>query len=182
MTNRSIISKLKANAVEELLADEQLFAAINSPDIKEFEQAKSLLNKHIFSYYQDPETLNKTITYLNIETHLPKSELKDAKWFTPTLEIWIISHRSCINFTEPAILVSNRNDYIAELLEENFNGRTSIGLTNTNQPFSLFGTLTLQSNIEGTLGQDYLYRNLLFRTISLNSSYYQNADSIQYKE
>ena len=86
---------------------------------------------------------------------------RDKAFVTPTLEMWIYSHHQHMKM-DRKITKDNRNDYIAMLLDDKFNGSTEYGG---------IGKLSLVSNTEGTYSQDFLYRRLIFETIDINDSF-----------
>ncbi len=90
--------------------------------------------------------------------HVKRS--RNKTFVSPTLEFWIYSHDQHMKI-DSSIIKDNRNDYIAMLLDEKFNGSTEYGG---------IGKLSLVDNIEGTYNRDYLYRRLIFDTIDLNDS------------
>ena len=53
----------------------------------------------------------------------------------------------------------NRNDYLSQLIDEKLNGK-NIGI----------GGLTLKDNSEGAYQQNYVFRRMLFESMSLNDS------------
>lgn len=171
MANSSIISKMKDKVVTEIVNDEALFHAINPPDIKSFDDAADMIGTHIFRYHQNPEVLDKTITFLTIQMQMPNTYGKNHTWVAPNLEIWIISHVKCMDVNNIPKITANRNDYIAQLLDEKFNGRSSIGVSKkTKNNLNLFEKMNLIRNVEGAYAPDYLYRQLIFELKDLNDS------------
>lgn len=171
MANSSIVSEMKNKIISEIINDEAIFYAINSPDVTDVKYADDLVYTHIFPYNQNPNTLKKTITFITIQVHTAKQHRYDAQdmWTRPTLEIWIISHESCMVVDNIPKISADRNDYLSQLLDEKFNGRTSLGMKNGNS-LNLLGSLELVENTEGAFSQDYLYRKMVFITRDINSS------------
>lgn len=58
-------------------------------------------------------------------------------------------------------ITANRNDYLSQLIDEKLNGNTNFGL----------GKLTMISNVEGAVQQDYLYRTITFQGTDVNDSF-----------
>lgn len=171
MANSSIITKMKDKVISEIINDETLFYAINSPEYKDPNYADDLIGTHIFNYNQNPNTLNKAITFLTIEVDIPKTYDSNNTWVLPRLEIWIISHESCMKVDNIPKITANRNDYISQLLDLKFNGRESIGISpNPKENLNLYGKLNLVSNIGKAYSADYLYRQMIFETKDLNDS------------
>ena len=171
MANGTIITDLKNAVIKEIINDESLFYAIDSPDIDSVEDADSLVNKNIFTYHQNPETILKTETFLTIQVHIPKGYGRSKVLITPTLEIWIISHQGHMKVNNIPKIIDNRNDYISKLLDKKFNGRNVLGgSSNSKNNLHLCGSLKLVSNTEGAFNSDFLYRRMIFETVDVNDS------------
>lgn len=160
LANSAIISKLKDVVIKDIINDENIFYAIDSPMHSDFELSDSLVNTHVFGYNQNPKTLEKAITFLTIQTHISDNLDREGKWVNCILEIWIISHESCMKVRNIPQITANKNDYISQLLDDKFNGRRDIG----------YGELVLKSNIEDMLEPSYPCRKMIFFTKDLNDS------------
>lgn len=171
MANSSIISRMKDKLITEIINDEELFRAIDSPNIKSFDNADQLVGTHIFNYHQNPLTLKEVQTFLTIQVHIPKTYDRNNTWVSPRLEIWIISHQDHMKVDNVPKITANRNDYISQLLDLKFNGRREIGVSkNAKNNLNMLDKLDLISNIEGALASDYLYRQMIFEVKDLNDS------------
>ena len=171
MANSSIISRMKDKLITEIINDEALFYAIDSPTIKKLEDADRLVGTHIFNYHQNPLTLKEVQTFLTIQMHIPKTYGANNTWVSPRLEIWIISHQDHMEVDNIPKITANRNDYISQLLDQKFNGRREIGVSKqAKNNLNLFDKLDLISNVEGALASDYLYRQMIFEVKDLNDS------------
>lgn len=167
MANSSIIDELKTSVITEIINDETLFHAIDSPTIGSFQDSDQLVNKHLFRFHQNPELIQENITFLTFQVHIQK--LNNNNWVRPTIEIWIFSHNSHMIVANIPKITADRNDYISMLLDKKFNGRDSLGV-GTNQ-CHLIGKLDLRSNIEGAFNQEFLYRRMIFETRDINDLY-----------
>lgn len=169
MANSSIIRKAKNRIVKEFIKDPDIVAAINSSEIKSTEPEK-LINTHIFNYNQNPHTLNKVGTFITIQVHIPQSYYTDynasVTRVKPTIEIWIISHEKHMTVDNVPKVTQNRNDYLSELIDNKFNGKSGFGI----------GEAVLTSNIEGAFQMDYLYRKMVFQCTDLNWSLCDDED------
>lgn len=171
MANGTIITDLKNAVIKEIINDDALFYAIDSPDIADIDNADSLVNENIFTYHQNPETILKAETFLTIQVHIPKAYGRSKVLITPTLEIWIISHQGHMKVDNIPKVIDNRNDYISKLLDKKFNGRNILGgSSNSKNNLHLCGSLKLVSNTEGALNSDFLYRRMIFETVDVNDS------------
>ena len=157
MANSSIVGKAKNAIIRKLIQNEDIVKAINATNIEENDE---LINTHIFNYDQNPNTINDVLTFIIVLVHIPKVFDKNKTFVEPTVEIKIISNERHMKVTNIPKIRQNRNDYLAELIDNTLNGCTDIGL----------GELVLESNVEGVYQTDYLYRRLLFSTKDLNKS------------
>lgn len=155
--------------MEELVNDDAFFYAVDSPEIEGIQNADQLMNTHLFGYHQNPATLNKPITFLTLQVHIPEIS-SDNILIKTQLEIWIISHETCMNTANIPDSSYNKNDYISRLLDNKFTGRTYLGTEEDPNKLQLYGCLDLVSNIEGCLEENYLYRRMIFETSDLNDS------------
>lgn len=157
MANSSIIQTVKNQFVRELIRDKAIVDAIDSPDVA---SAEKLINSHIFTFGQNPFTINKAITFITIQVHIPHVSDKNGVFISPEVEIWIISHERHMLVDNIPKITANRNDYLSMLIDQKFNGRDDFGL----------GKLRLQINIEGSFQTDYLYRKMVFKGMDINNS------------
>ena len=64
MANSSSISELKNKVIKDLINNDAIVSAIDSPDIKVSEK---LFDTHIFDYNINPYTINKAITFITVQ-------------------------------------------------------------------------------------------------------------------
>ena len=157
MANSTSISEFKERVVKAICNDDTLFYAI---DAKDCENGGDLINTHVFKYNKNPQTITETVTFLTIMVHT-KARGRSGTFVTPTLEIWVYSHYNHMKM-DYKITKDNRNDYISMLLDDKFNGSTEYGG---------IGRLQLMSNTEGTFGDDFLCRRLIFETVDISDSF-----------
>lgn len=164
MANSTIIGKIKRRIIKEFIKDDDIVAAIDSPDVTDSEK---LIGTHIFDYNQDPNTLNKVMTFITIQVNIPDNLYDSSKFYVnPTIEIWIISHEKHMIVDNIPKIRENRNDYLSTLIDKRINGKYNFGI----------GEMTLTSNIEGSFQQDYLYRKMTFKGTDLNDSVCDNEE------
>lgn len=163
MANSSIIETIKNKLVKELIKDKRIVEAIDSSKISK-DSPEELINTHIFDYAQNPNTINTTDTFITIQVHIPYTREMEisgkSTYVKPTLEIYIISHEDHMIVKNIPKVKSNRNDYISRLIDEKFNGASNFGI----------GDMTLLSNTEGSIQQNYSFRKLVFQCVDLNNS------------
>ncbi len=157
MANGTSISEFKERIMDAITQDDTIFYAF---DAKECENGGDLENTRIFNYNKIPETVKEANTYMTI---MVRNRVRDRNgtFVTPTLTIWIYSHFEHMKM-DYKITKDNRNDYIARLLDEKFNGSTEYGG---------IGKLILVDNDEGTYNDKFLYRRLVFETVDINDSF-----------
>ena len=161
MANSSIINKAKNKVVKELIKNDNIIQALDSSTLKGKSPDK-YIRTHIFDYAQNPLTITDVQTFILVLLHIPEVHFRQRTevFVNPRLEFWIFSHERHMKVDNIPKVTENRNDYIAELIDNMFNGRTDFGI----------GKLKLILNEEGTHQQDYLYRHLVFEGIDINNS------------
>lgn len=159
MANSSFIGTTKNKIVKEFIKDKNIEAAIGCD---KNDTGEKLVGTHIFTYHQNPNTINACQTFITIQVHIPQSYgyVNNTAYVSPTVEIWILSHEKHMNVDNVPKITENRNDYLARLIDEKLNGRDDFGI----------GKLTLVSNIEGSYQKDWLYRTLVFKGTDVNNS------------
>lgn len=170
MANSTLITNVKSAVIKELINDEAIFHAINSPTIKDISEADKLVYTHIFPFHQNPEVITNQITFLTLQVHIPKPHDRFRTWVLPRLDIWIFSHNKCMRVDNIPKVTDNRNDYISKLLDKKFNGRSTLGVSDDDSKnVHLYDKLDLIGNVEGAFSKDYLYREMMFEMKDLNS-------------
>lgn len=170
MSNSSIIRKAKNRIIKEFIKDPEIIAAIHSSEIKSNEPEK-LVGTHIFNYNQNPHTLNKVGTFITVQVHIPQAFYSDYRGgltvhVKPTIEIWIVSHEKHMDVDNVPKITQNRNDYLSELIDRKFNGKSGFGI----------GETKLLSNVEGAFQADYLFRKMIFECLDFNTSMCEDGD------
>lgn len=160
MANSSIIGDAKNRLVREFIRDEDIILAIGDNEITSTKNSDKLINTHIFTYNQNPNTLNTVGTFITIQVHIPRTFDFNASFVEPVIDIWIVSHEKHMIVDNIPKITENRNDYISRLIDNKINGSFDFGL----------GGLYLESNIEGVMQKDYLYRQMTFKCKDLNKS------------
>ena len=115
---------------------------------------------HTYDYNQNPFTLTDVDTFITIQVHIPDTYFRSKPFTKPQIEIWIISHERHMKVDNIPKVTQNRNDYISELIDNMFNGRTDFGI----------GEMVCIVNIEGSFQQDYAYRKMVFEATDFNNS------------
>lgn len=159
MANSSIVGIAKNKIIKEFIKDTDIVDAIGGD---KGDTGEKLVNTHIFTYHQNPNTINAVQTFITIQVHIPQSYGYSSSnvYVSPTVEIWILSHEKHMNVDNVPKITENRNDYLSRLIDAKLNGRDDFGI----------GKLTLVSNVEGSYQKDWLYRTLVFKGTDMNNS------------
>ena len=157
MANSSIVIKMKKDVINAICQDSDIDSLIDSNQYS----GSQLENTHIFTYNKNPNTITECITFLTILVDIRTRDRKGT-FVTPTLTIHIYSHYDHMDMKFGTKLMDyNRNDYLAYLLDEKFNGSTEYGG---------IGKLQLVSDVEYVATDKFLARKLVFETIDFNES------------
>jgi len=172
MANSSYITLLKRLVKNEIVNDKLIVKTLGSPNYDSSDldfSAEDVGENCIFTWNQNPSTIKEEITFLTLQVHITAYR---EKWVKPTLEIWIYSNNGHMNLKSSDFpgISANRNDYLSQLLDDKFNGRSSLGGVNDVDKLNLMGELKLMSNIEGVYNQDFVYRRMIFETRDINNS------------
>lgn len=159
MANSSFVADVKNKIIRELIRDNSILVALDSPELSPTTPEK-YVNQYIFNYHQNPYTQKLVSTFITVQIHIPRSYDANRTFVAPIVEIWIISHERHMAVNEIPKVTANRNDYLSILIDEKLNGKDGFGI----------GKLKLRSNIEGAFQQDYLYRKMEFEGTDLNDS------------
>lgn len=160
MANSSIIGTAKNRIIREFIKDHDIIQAIGNQDVTSVDNAEKLIGTHIFSYNQNPNTLDKVGTFITVQVHIPKSYDRNKTFVSAIVDILIISHEQHMSVDNVKKVTDNRNDYLSRLIDIKLNGRSGFGI----------GQLKLVSNLEGSFQKDYLYRQMTFEATDLNES------------
>ena len=172
MANSEFITILKRKIKNEIVNDPLIVKAFGSPDYDETDldfSGEDVGENYIFSWDQDTKTIKETMTFITLQVNIKTYR---ENWVKPQLIITIYSHSNHmkLNPKEFPGIDANRNDYLSQLLDDKFNGRTTIGLEYDPDRISLMGKFELSENYEGVLNNSFAYRQLIFETKDLNYS------------
>lgn len=159
MANSSFISKAKNLIIKEIIKDKDILKAISAPDADEL-SPQDYVNKYIFDFAQNPNTLETVQTFITIQIHLNDNNIYGNTRIVPAINIHIFSNVNHMRVDNIPKVTCNRNDYISQLLDTKLNGRNDLGISE----------LTLRSNVEGNVQSGYPYREMIFTGLDLNDS------------
>lgn len=166
MANSKIISDIKDKIIKALISDEEIVSIIDAPDIN-IDEADQLVDRQIFRYNQNPNTITKAQTFITVLVDLIQNYYNKA-FAIANVEIGIQSHESRMNIKDKPWITDNRNDYLSILIDKKFNGKYLAG----------FGEMELYDNREGSLITDYLYRRMVFNIQDISDSMCDDQDEV----
>lgn len=159
MANSRTLETIKNKIIYEVIQDIDIITVINKDKI---ETSEELIDTQIFDFAQNPSAIKDVLTFLTIKVDVLTytDSTQNYTYTYPSLIIDIITHIDYMKVNDIPNVTSNRNDYLAMLLDEKFNGKYGFGN----------GKLILISNEEGSLQKDWVYRRMIFQTTDLNNS------------
>lgn len=178
MANSEYISILKRKIKTEISKDSVIVKAFGSPNYDETDldwSGEDVSQNYIFTWNKNPKTITDTITFITIQVNIRRYK---NNWVTTQLIITIFTHdkHMKLDLKEFPGVSANRNDYISQLIDNKFNGKTYIGDFDDPDRISLFGKLELSANGEGMVNDTFAYRQLIFDTKDLNYSLCENGE------
>ena len=88
MSNSNFIGQVKKKIIKEFIKDNEIVQAIHATEIT---SAEKLVGTHIFNYHENPNTINKVMTFITVQVHIPSNpRWNDLTYVQPRIEIWII--------------------------------------------------------------------------------------------
>lgn len=159
MGKSSCIRKFKDKVISELSQDDDIIKALN---LDSDESPDDLVWKRLFPHYYIPTTEEAVKSYILIEIDVPERRLRYGTtespiWVHPTITFCVLVHQDDMRMNM-AGESGTRMDYLAELIEDKYQGRRDFGV----------GTLQLKSDTAGNLSKTYRYRQLVFEAVDVN--------------
>lgn len=159
MAKSHCIRAWKNKIVSELSQDDEIIKALGlNPD----ESPDDLVWKRIFPHYYVESVESIVKTYLLIEIDIPERRTRYGSnssdiWVHPTIIFYVLTHQEDMHMNM-AGESGTRMDYLAELIEEKYQGRQDFGV----------GTLELKSDIAGSVNTTYRFRQLVFEAVDVS--------------
>lgn len=144
--------------MSELSQDDTIIEALGlNPD----ESPDDLVWKRYFPHYFIPQTESEVRTYLLVEIDIPERRTRYGSsesniWVHPTIIFYVLTHQEDMHMNL-AGESGTRMDYLAELIEDKYEGRQDFGV----------GVLQLKSDVAGSINQTYRYRQLVFEAVDV---------------
>jgi hypothetical protein len=154
MSNSSSIRDWKNKIIADLHNDEHFLDALRTTEL----EREALTYSRIFPYYYIPDTITTVTTYILIEIDI-KSTSRNNAYAYPIITFTVLCHQDDMRL-KMAGVSATRADYLAELIDNKYNGADGFGL----------GRLELRSNIAGSLNEKFRYRQIVFQGKDFNDS------------
>lgn len=152
MPNSSAISRWKNKIISDLHNDEYFLDVLGTTE----EEREDLVYTRIFPYYYIPDTITKVSTYILIEIDI-RSTSRYNVYSYPMITFTVLCHQDDMTLRMTGVSAT-RADYLAELIDNKYNGAQGFGI----------GQLELKSNIAGSLNEKFRYRQLIFQGVDMN--------------
>lgn len=153
MANSSCIREWKNLILSDLMSSDDFMEAL---DVTNEEQQKGLVYSRLFPYEFVPQTSSEVTTYVWVEVSI--KQISSNKIYSyPTITITMVSHQDHMKLSFSGLSAS-RNDYLAELVDNMFNGATKFGTTK----------LVLIKNAPYSINSTYRCREVVFKGEDIN--------------
>lgn len=157
MPKSKCIREWKNKIVSELSQDDEI---INALGLNDDESPDDLVWKRIFPHYFVEKTEESVKTYLLVEIDIPERRTRYGSsdsniWVHPTIVFYVLTHQEDMHMNMVGES-GTRMDYLAELIEEKYEGRQDFGA----------GVLQLKSDTAGSVNTTYRFRQLVFEGVT----------------
>ena len=153
------IRRWKNQIISELSQDDKIITALG---LNPNESPDDLVWVRLFPHYYIPQTEEDVKTYILVEIDIPERRIRYGTteseiWVHPTIIFYVLTHQEDMHIN----LVGEsgtRMDYISELIEDKYQGRTDFGV----------GRLQLKSDVAGSVNTTYRFRQLVFEAVDVS--------------
>ena len=158
MAKSRVIRSWKNKIVSELSQDEEIIDALGlNPD----ESEDDLVWVRLYPHYFIPQTESEVKTYILVEIDIPERRSRYGSsdsdiWVHPTIIFYVLVHQEDMHMNMVGES-GTRMDYLAELIEDKYDGRQDFGV----------GTLKLKSDTAGSVNTTYRFRQLVFEAVDV---------------
>lgn len=158
MGKSSCIREWKNKIVSELSQDDNIINALGlNPD----EDPDDLVWKRIFPHYYVESVESEVKTYLLVEIDIPERRIRYGSndsniWVHPTIVFYVLTHQEDMRMNMVGES-GTRMDYLAELIEDKYEGRQDFGV----------GIIQLKSDTAGSINNTYRFRQLVFEAVDV---------------
>lgn len=159
MAKSRCIRAFKNKIMAELSQDDDIINALGlNPD----ESPDDLVWVRYYPHDYIPQTEEVVKTYITVEIDIPERRSRYGNsesniWVHPYIVFRVLTHQEDMRLN----LIGEsgtRMDYLAELIEDKYEGRQDFGV----------GELQLKSDMAGSVNTTYRYRQLVFEAVDLD--------------
>lgn len=158
MARSKCIRAWKNQIMSELSQDDEIINALGlNPD----ESPDDLVWVRLYPHYYIPQTETDVKTYILVEIDIPERRSRynsndNSIWVHPTIVFYVLTHQEDMRMNI-AGESGTRMDYLAELIEDRYEGKRGFGV----------GGLVLKSDIAGSVNTTYRFRQLVFEAVDI---------------
>jgi len=151
--NSHEIPEYKRKVMLRLISNDELVKLVDPAGVAEY--ADDLLYHNIFPFGRIPDTEQETLVYITVVIQVPSIDKKNDLIRYVDFKIRVYAHEDLMQVKGQS---GDRIDLISALIDEMLNESYDFGI----------GYLHLMSNTEHTLDSKHHFRELIFRTDTLN--------------
>lgn len=160
MAKSKCIRQFKNKIMSELSQDNEI---VNALGLNPNEDPDDLIWVRLFPHMFIPQTESEVKTCILVEIDIPERRTRYGSsesniWVHPTIVFYVLTHQEDMHMNM-AGESGTRMDYLAELIEDKYEGRQDFGV----------GTLQLKSDTAGSVNTTYRFRQLVFEAVDLDS-------------
>lgn len=175
MAHSNIVSRLKQVIQQKLITSQEIINAIENPCMHQEnwspiylidspETSSASFMPSIFGYYKYPTVIDKNVTFICLLVNTIGAQ--DSPICDASLHIVIFSHKDHIQPPNP-LVIDNRNDYLARLIDEQLNGKP----LKYDDKNIYIGRFYLSSSVEDAFDKHFLMRHLIYKCSDLNTGF-----------
>lgn len=158
MAKSKCIRQFKNKIMSELSQDNEI---VNALGLNDDESPDDLVWVRLFPHMFVPSTEQIVKTYILIEIDIPERRTRYGSsdsniWVHPIIVFYVLTHQEDMHMNMVGES-GTRMDYLAELIEEKYEGRQDFGV----------GVLKLKSDTAGSVNTTYRYRQLVFEAVDV---------------
>lgn len=159
MGKSKCIRSFKNKIMSELSQDDDIINALGlNPD----ESEDDLVWNRLYPHYWIPTTETDVKSYILVEIDIPERRSRYGSndnniWVHPTIIFYVLVHQEDMRMNMVGES-GTRMDYLAELIENKYEGRQDFGV----------GNLQLKSDTAGSVNTTYRFRQLVFEAVDVN--------------
>ena len=158
MSKSSCIRAYKNKIVSELSQDDEIIEALG---LNDDESPDDLVWHRIYPHLWIPQTEESVRSYILVEINIPERRQRYGSsesniWVHPVIIFNVLTHQDDMHM-DMVGESGTRMDYLAELIENRYEGRQDFGV----------GILELKSDIAGSVNNTYRFRELIVEAVDV---------------